>query len=150
MTPEMIKVKAKGVWEGGARTAVQIPQHRTFGTDMPAFMGGTDQDPCPMEYLLGSLIGCELTTMVGVARQMGFQFQGAEVTVEGDIDPRGMQMAPGIKPYFQEVRQLVRVQTPESQQRLDQISQEVERRCPSFNLLKDAGVQPFITWEAVQ
>ncbi len=149
MIAQMIKLKAKGYWEGGLRTSIQTPDHGAFASDLPREMGGSDSGPCPMEYLLGSLIGCELATMANVAKQMNFYYQGVDVTAEGDIDPRGMELVPGVKPYFQEIRQVIRVRTDESQDRLDQLHQETEGRCPAFNLLKDAGVTPYVSWELV-
>lgn len=149
MIAQMIKLKAKGHWEGGLKTSIETPNHGTFTTDLPRDMGGTDSAPCPMEYLLGSLIGCEVATMTNVAKQMNFDFWAAEIIAEGDIDPRGMEKVPGVKPYFQEVRQVIKVRSHESQDRLNQLHQETEARCPAFNLLKDAGVTPYISWELV-
>lgn len=149
MIAQMIKLKAKGHWEGGLRTAVGTPDHGDFITDLPRAMGGTDSGPCPMEYLLGSLIGCEVATIANVAKSMNFDFWGVDVIAEGDIDPRGMEKVPGIKPYFQEIRQVIKVRTHESQDRLNQLHMETESRCPAFNLLKDAGVAPHISWELV-
>lgn len=149
MIAQMIKLKAGGHWEGGLRTTVQTPDHGAFTLDLPREMGGTDSGPCPMEYLLGSLIGCEVATLANVAKKMNFNYWGVDVIAEGDIDLRGMELVPGVKPYFQEIRQVIKVRTDESQDRLNQLHQETERRCPSFNLLKDAGVAPHISWELV-
>ncbi len=147
MTTQKIKLKAQGHWVGGVKASISIPNHKSFETDMPQEMGGTDAVPCPMEYLLGSLMGCELATMANVAKQMKFNYQGVEMVTEGDIDPRGMQLVPGVKPYFQEVRQIIKVKTGESQERLEQLRQQTESRCPAFNLLKDVGAGPYVSWE---
>ncbi|HEX3033034.1 MAG TPA: OsmC family protein [Bacillota bacterium] len=142
-----IKLKANGEWGAGVRPTIKVPGHARFSVDLPTEMGGHDYGPCPMEYMLGALIGCELFTMAGVAKEMNFTYEGVEVLAEGDIDPRGMAQTPGIKPYFHEVRQVIRVQTKESQERLNQLSQTTEARCPAFNLWKDAGVRPYVSWE---
>ena len=51
-----------------------------------------------------------------------------------------------LRPHFQTVRMQATVRTEESEERLAQVVEETERRCPVFNLLEDAGVNLEVVW----
>ena len=51
-----------------------------------------------------------------------------------------------VRPHFQTVRVQATVETDESPERLAEVVQETERRCPVFNLINDAGVNIQVQW----
>jgi uncharacterized OsmC-like protein len=55
----------------------------------------------------------------------------------------------GVSPHFQKIRFQVNIQTEESEERVEQLKNEVERRCPVFNLFVDAGIEIDTKWRKV-
>jgi hypothetical protein len=51
-----------------------------------------------------------------------------------------------VRPHFRTVRLEARVFTSESEERLRQVVEETEARCPVFNLISDAGVKIETLW----
>jgi uncharacterized OsmC-like protein len=51
-----------------------------------------------------------------------------------------------VRPHFQTVRVQAIVVTNEPEERLREVVEETERRCPVFNLLTDANVNIEMTW----
>ena len=144
--PVMKTVRASGDWTAPVRVDAKAGNYPGFVMDQPEAAGGTGKGPNPMELLLAALVGCEVVTMVQVAREMEFQFSGFHCEVEGDMDLRGFMGAPGVCRYYCGLRGTVTVETDESQERLDMVRDQVESRCPVYTLLEDAGVPMDLTW----
>jgi uncharacterized OsmC-like protein len=51
-----------------------------------------------------------------------------------------------VVPHFKTVRVQVHVSTDEDEERLREVVEETEARCPVFNLIKDAGVEVESVW----
>ncbi|GGE27923.1 osmotically inducible protein C [Marinithermofilum abyssi] len=128
------------------RTLVETNKHQ-FIVDEPANMGGTDQGANPLEYLLGSLVGCENVIANFVAKEMNFQLDGIRFQVEGELDSRGLMGDPEVKPYFQKVQIQAQVETSESEERVQELQKVVDQRCPVFTLMKAAGVELEVEWK---
>jgi uncharacterized OsmC-like protein len=142
----LFKVAASGKWESGVKTNISVRNFPTFQTDEPAELGGTDSGPNPMEFVAAALNGCNGVMIPLIANEMNFSFSGIDFETSGIIDIRGLMGEKGVCPHFQKVRFRVNIQTEESEERLHALQKEVERRCPVFNLLLDAGVQIDVKW----
>lgn len=145
--PQINTITVNSDWMEKTKTAVHVRQFQPFHIDQPEQMGGDNSAPNPMEYMLGSLLGCESTMIAGVAQKMKFQFEDIQMEVAGDIDMRGIQGNPKVKPYFQNIRQVVKVKTSEPDERLNELKSKVEATCPAYNLMKDAGVNMHVDWQ---
>lgn len=144
--PKIAHLKSSGHWEDGSRTRHQVRDLPPSYTDEPQEMGGTNAGPSPMETILSAFDGCLAVMIQHVAREMNFRYNGLELSADGDIDMRGMQGAPGVRRHFQSVRQTVAFDSPETEQRLQELRHTVESRCPAHNLLREAGVDMESTW----
>jgi len=51
-----------------------------------------------------------------------------------------------VRAHFQTVKLQATVTTDESEQRLAEVVEETEARCPVFNLITDAGVKTEMVW----
>ena len=51
-----------------------------------------------------------------------------------------------VRPHFQTIRVQATVTTDESEERLIEMVEETERRCPVYNLVMDAGVKTEMLW----
>lgn len=85
-------------------------------------MGGQDSGPSPLEYLLGSLAGCEDVIAQLVAREKGIKLNSIRFEVEGTLDVKGLLGDPAVKPYFQTVRVRATVDSPEDESRIKGIT----------------------------
>ena len=79
---------------------------------------------------------------------IGFSVTKATFTypAEFTIDIRGRMGLRSVVPHFKTVRLQVHVKTDEDEDRLREVVEETEARCPVFNLIKDAGVELECLW----
>lgn len=146
-TEELLSISASGQWQEGMKTAITVRDFHPFHTDEPEEMGGTDTAPNPMEYVLGGLCGCTSIMINMIAGEMNFKFSELQVSAAGTIDPRGILGTAEVSPHFQEVKQTIRLKTGETQQRVEELRRQVEKRCPAINLFRDAKIKPQTVWE---
>lgn len=102
-------------------------------TDSGDGLAGYNLGPTSPELLLTSLASCLAHTFLIVAVQRGITYDRLEVTVDGDIDFRGIleiEGAPDIAPH--NLRYTAHIASPASDEELAQVQQEVERLCPVF------------------
>ncbi|MED4729459.1 OsmC family protein [Aneurinibacillus migulanus] len=145
----LFKVSAAGTWDSGVKTNISIRNFSSFIMDEPEVLGGTDTGPNPMEYVVAALNECKGVMIPLIAQELGFTFTGIEFETTGIIDTRGLMGEEGVSPHFQKIRFQVNIQTEESEEKIEQLKQEVERRCPVFNLFKDAGIKVDVRWNKV-
>jgi uncharacterized OsmC-like protein len=132
--------------EGSMLTVIDAGEHGSFATDEPVEHGGTGEGPSPLQTVLGALCGCESVTFHRTAGERGFQYRGITFEAEYTIDIRGRMGDPDVRPHFQTVRVQAVVDTDESEKALASVVEETERRCPVFNLMRDAGVHVEMQW----
>ncbi|AIE58966.1 OsmC family protein [Bacillus methanolicus] len=145
----LIKVSAKGKWDSGVKTNITVRNFPAFSTDEPTELGGSDTAPNPMEYVCAALNGCNGVMIPLVAKELDFSFSGIDFETTGIVDIRGLMGEEGVSPHFQKIRFRVNIQTEESEERIEQLKNEVERRCPVMNLLLDAGVKVDSKWSKI-
>ena len=59
-----------------------------FTVDEPEALGGTDEGPNPVEYLLGAWAGCLNVVAHTVAEEQDIEIRALEVDLEGGLDPK--------------------------------------------------------------
>jgi uncharacterized OsmC-like protein len=138
-------------------------------SDTPVDMGGNDDGPQPVEYLLAALVGCKTATATFVARHMRprLSLQSVDFEVEASRDQRGSLYLPmgkhtharPAKPFsmnmdvevppvsrLQSISGTAWVTTSASQEQVDLLAAEVERRCPVANMVMLSGCKLDIQW----
>ena len=128
------------------RTEIDCGEFGILVTDEPVPHGGTGKGPSPLQAVLGALCGCESITFCRAAKDLGFQYRGIGFEAMYTIDIRGRSGDRSVRPHFQTVRVQAIVDTDEPEERLQQVAEETEARCPVFNLLKDAQVKLEMLW----
>jgi uncharacterized OsmC-like protein len=131
---------------GGTRTVIDLGDAGRIITDEPVQQGGTNDGPTPLQTVVGALCGCESVTFHRTAEELGFPYRGIAFQAEFRIDIRGRMGVAGARQHFQLVRVEALVDTDESEERLARVVEETERRCPVFNLIRDAGVRLEMRW----
>ncbi|MCJ8007289.1 OsmC family protein [Lederbergia wuyishanensis] len=117
-----------------------------FLIDEPHKLGGDNEAPTPLEYVLGSFNGCVLVVIDLAAKELGFQYDNIEITSNALIDRRGLAGTADVSPYYQSVENNIVFYTSESDERLQELKEIVIKRCPLYNLLKNAGVAIHLNW----
>lgn len=129
-------------------TRVDFGEFGSFVFDEPKTHGGADMGPSPLQGVLGALCACESVTFNRTAAEKEFAYDGIEFEAAFTIDIRGRNGARDVVPHFQTIKVEARVTTKESKERLADVVEETEARCPVFNLVKDAGVKVQMVWIA--
>ena len=146
-TKKLIVRSVKGSSLGSARAEIHVRDFPPFVMDEPETSGGTDTGPTPFEVSLAALIGCESVMIAGVARAMGFDYEGVDFEAAGTFDLRGPKGVPGIRPFFETVDLTIVLYTEEPPERIERLAKNVENRCPVMNLMRDGGVVVSVDWQ---
>ena len=102
-----------------------------------------------MEYMMAALNGCVSVMIAVIAAEMDFKYEAVELLADGVLDVRGLKGVPGVQPHFTEVRLTVKIKTEEPRERLDELKEKVEARCPAAGLINAANgrsTPPGSTW----
>ena len=129
----------------GLQTKVKSGNHH-FIVDEPEEMGGKDGGPNPLSTLLGALAGCENIIANAVAKEINFDMQGIEFDIRGEFDNRGLKGEPNVRPYFEKVTIQAKVKTNEPEERIKELQEKTDLRCPLFTTLKAADVEMVTNW----
>lgn len=142
----LVKMGATAKWEEGIRSTNQIRDFEQFSMDEPVELGGTDTGATPLEYMAAALNGCKAVLVPLVAKEQKFTFTDLNFDTTGYLDIRGLMGEEGIKTYFQKIRFTLEIATNESEEAINKLKAEVERRCPVYNLFADAGIPVDAKW----
>jgi putative redox protein len=130
------------------KTKLKAGEH-TFTIDEPENFGGTNQGPDPLSVLLGSLASCENIIANLVAKEIQFDLQGIEYEITGELDLRGLMGDTSVRTYFEWVKIEAKLTTSESENRIQELREITDARCPIFQTLKAAGVNIVSNWTKV-
>lgn len=127
------------------KTDVTAGEH-SFTIDEPKNFGGTNQGADPLSTLLGALASCENVIANFVAKEINFDLQGIEYEVTGELDLRGLMGDSSVRTYFEWVKIEAKLKTSESDERIQEMREIADSRCPIFQTLKAAGVNISSHW----
>ncbi len=146
MTTHLLEVAARSQWQSGVQTHSQIRDFAPVVMDEPTVLGGDNEGPNPLEYLVASLNGCKGVMIPLIAKELDFQFSELSFDTTGLVDLRGLMGQPDISTHFQSLTFSVNIKTQESAERLQELQDAVSARCPVYNLLRDAKVAIDTRW----
>jgi putative redox protein len=121
---------------GSVATAVRAGRHE-FAVDEPAALAGDDIAASPVEVALGALISCQVVVYRLYAHALGIQVDDIDVSAEGDLDAaRLFGKDESVRAGFGEVRLVVRLTGPESEERYEELRAAVDAHCPVLDLFR--------------
>lgn len=83
----------------------------TFTTDEPEALGGTNEGPNPVEYLLGSWAGYLNIVAHLVAREYDLTLNSLKIKGEGDLNPEKVQgVTMDERAGYQDIRVMINVE----------------------------------------
>ena len=144
-TPRLAEFAATGRSTGSLSTAVNARTFDFVVAEPPSF-GGTDEGANPIEYLLGSLNGCVTVVIETVAAELGIAVVSVRTHASGTLDLRGFAGTADVSPHFQQLTLTLTLTTAVPEAELGELQARVLRRCPVYNLIKDAGVDIREEW----
>src|SRR5258708_2530635 len=98
--PQIKTVKVEGRWKGRFRTDLDVRDFH-FVTAEPEKIGGNNEGPTPMEYVLGALNGCLGVVVELVAKEQGIPLHDLKISSSGLVDQRGLFGTAAQSPQFQ-------------------------------------------------
>jgi len=144
--PQLKHVRGSGTWVGHLATELRVRHFPPFFTGEPTAIGGDGRAPTPMEYVVAALNGCLAVVIETVATEQGVRLQALDLQAEATMDTRGFAGTADVSPHFLDLTHHARFVTDEGDDFLPSLRQQVERRCPALNLIKDAGVPVVLDW----
>ena len=143
--PQIKTVRAEGEWKGNYRTDLDVRDFR-FVIAEPEKIGGMNEGPTPMEYVLGALNGCLNVVIEMVAKESGIALRDLHISSSGQVDQRGLFGTADVSPQFQSVDVNVNGSAAASASQLAELQQTVLKRCPVYNLIRDSKVRIDVEW----
>lgn len=133
-----LKFSASATGESATKTVVKTDSFRII-IDEPPSLGGTNEGPNPVQYLLAALAGCLNVLCHMVAGEMSFTLKGLTIELEGDLDParlygKSMESRAG----YSEVRVTIKPEADADTNTLDRWLKTVESRCPVSDNIANA------------
>jgi len=126
----IMRFRAKAKSENSTKVVVEARGFKII-IDEPEDLGGNNTGPNPVEYVLAALSGC--LNVVGhlVAKEMGFELRGLEISLSGDLDPAKFSGEPTEnRTGYTVVRATVNADTDADRVILEKWLAAVEDRCP--------------------
>jgi putative redox protein len=140
-TPKIMKANAEAYSEGPT-TLVKQGAFK-FIVDEPPKLGGKGLGPNPLTHLLGSLIACTSYTLTMVTNELKLPlFNRATWSAAGEYDLRGLQSVNAeTDARFQKIILKGVVDTDATQEDLDKIRDQIEKRCIVAATLHASGMK---------
>ncbi|ERJ58030.1 OsmC family protein [Sphingobacterium paucimobilis] len=135
--PEKAKVsfEATSVLEEGVRVNSSVRQFE-FKFDEPDLLGGKDDAPNPVEYVLASLGACQAIVYRALASLKGIQLDSVTVKTRGDLDLQGfLGLDNTIRPGYERIVFETIIVSNESSDKLERLAEQVDAICPVLDIV---------------
>lgn len=143
---ELRKIEVQSLWKGKFQTENRVRDF-SFLIDEPEKLGGDNQAPTPLEYVVGAFNGCILVVIEMVSKEIGFQYTDIKISSLAWVDRRGLSGTADVSPYYTHFTNSITFISSESAERLEELKRIVQKRCPMYNLIKDTGIPVELDWE---
>ncbi len=142
--------KAKSKLENGFLTRIKTRNFK-FVSDEPVELGGTDQGPNPVEYVLGAFAACQEIVIKAYATVLDIDIKSVKVEVEGKLDLHGFLNLTEARAGFESVTYKTTIETNETdKEKLKTLKHLSVARCPVLDIIKNpvplSGSVQFITY----
>ena len=98
--------------------------------------GGENIGPNPIELLMASFAACIEAAFYEFAEHEGLAIESVEAEIEGMLDLRGLFMVDeSVPPGFQELSYTLKIQSPEDENKVRKLAEQVIAHCPVVDTL---------------
>lgn len=98
--------------------------------DEPESLGGLDEGPNPVEYILAGYAGCLNVVLNLVAKEKGVQINDLKLDVNGDLNPSRLLGGDEDRAGFKGINVNIEIDSSASDEELSLLLDEVKSRCP--------------------
>lgn len=134
----VMSVEIEAEREGSMRSTVKARDFE-LTIDDPEELGGTNEGPNPLEYLLAGQAGCLNVTATQVAEDMGIELESLEIGIEGDFDVATFQTEqPDDRTGVQNIDVTLNVESDADDETVQEWAERVDERCPVSDNIKHA------------
>lgn len=128
-------------WKGEGVASIADLNGKKIIIDEPENLGGKDEGPNPVEYILGALGGCINVLVTSFADQFNVVVEDVQVHIEGDLDPDGfLGKNPNVRKGYEEIRYSVELKSPSNKEDIDALLEHVDKNCPVKDTLEGTRV----------
>ena len=145
-TPRLKHVRSSGTWQGRMTTSTRVRGFDPIVIGEPVGVGGDDNAPTPMEYVVAALNGCLAVVVETVAAERGLPLDALTVDTDATMDTRGFAGTADVAPFFTGVRVVLTMTSSAPADEVRHLRAAVERRCPALTLIVAAGVPVEMEW----
>jgi uncharacterized OsmC-like protein len=142
--PEKARVSpvVKARFEEGAQATLEAGSF-SWQSDLPPTLGGENKAASPTALLLGALSGCAVLFIRDtLAPQLGVQVDSVQAEARCKADFRGLLGMSGAVPDLQDLEITIRIESPDSEEKVQALYQAWLERCPVYlALTKPLAVQ---------
>ncbi|WP_202950627.1 OsmC family protein [Thermococcus litoralis] len=131
-----IQFHVEGKTESPTKMVAKVREF-TIVVDEPPELGGTNEGPNPVEYILVALAGCLTITGHLVAEEKGIGIRSIRIKATGILDPRKFQGLDGERAGYKEIKVEIFPEGNFTESELLEWIKEVEERCPVSDNLKN-------------
>lgn len=123
--------------ERGFRSEIKVRDFN-FIVDEPKNLGGENEAPNPVEYVLGALASCQEIVIKAYAGQLGIKLNSIRVEASGDLDLQGFFNLSDERPGFNQVRYSTVISTEEEDpEKLQLLKDFSTNRCPVLDIISN-------------
>ena len=137
--PEKAKGKpAVTARSDGTQAVLEIGSF-SWRADLPPPLGGTNAAPSPTALLLSALAGCAVVFIRDtLAPQLGVQIGEVQAVAQCETDSRGLLGIDGAAPDLQNLQLTIRIQSADTEEKVQHLYQVWQERCPVYLALVNA------------
>lgn len=123
--------------EEGFRSEINVRDFQ-FIVDEPESLGGNNEAPNPVEYVLGALASCQEIVIKAYAGQLGISLKSIRVEASGELDLEGFFNLSDERPGFNNVRYKTVISTDETDPtKLQLLKSFSTERCPVLDIISN-------------
>ena len=133
-----LKYKAEVVWDGDVHCTSTVRNLPPVPVDEPEAFGGGDAAQSPGDLILTALGTCQGIMYAALASAMEIELTSYKVKHSGNLDLHGlfgMGKDKGIPPGFQDITFESIIESPASEEEIQQLVDAVEAQCPILDTL---------------
>ena len=133
-----IKFRTKAVGLNPTKTLVKARNFEII-VDEPQDLGGNDEGPNPVEYVLAAYAGCLNVMGHLIAKEMGFTLNGLKIDLAGSLNPaRLFGQSYEDRAGYKEIQVTLKPECDIDDETLDKWQAAILDRCPVGDNLKNS------------
>ncbi|MBL1409284.1 OsmC family protein [Sphingobacterium faecale] len=130
-----VSFEATSVLEEGVRVNSNVRQFE-FKFDEPQLLGGQDDAPNPVEYVLASLGACQAIVYRALASLKGIQLENVTVKTKGDLNLQGfLGIDSNVRPGYEKITFETIIVSDEDPEKLQRLAEQVDAICPVLDIV---------------